>query len=101
MLILDLDELLSLCAQWFDLAVRTTSSEDYAASVVRHTFPAGIELSFVLARECCTGSFNSETAEPFWIKDLKKLKKQEYLLVRILVVYGSPEKLKRQYANLG
>lgn len=94
------EDFLSQCAQWFDLAVWTTSSEDYAASIVRHIFPGDTELSFVWARERCTTSFNSETAEQFWIKDLKKLKKQGYLLSKIIVVDDSPEKLKRQYANL-
>ena len=95
-----LEEFLSQCAQWFDLAVWTTSLEDYAASIVQHIFPGDKELSFVWARERCTRSFNSETAEQFWIKDLKKLKKQGYLLARIIVVDDSPEKLERQYANL-
>lgn len=93
-------EFLSSSAELFDLAVWTTSTEDYAEAIIQKLFPGHVSLAFVWARQRCTIASNPDTRERFWIKDLKKLKKHGYLLERVIVVDDSPEKLQRNYGNL-
>jgi Dullard-like phosphatase family protein len=94
------DEFFAQVAQWFDLAVWTTSSEAYAEAIVRNVFPNHAQLAFIWARQRCTAAKNRETDERFWIKDLKKVKRQGYPLERVLVIDNSPEKIQRHYGNL-
>lgn len=94
------DEFLAQVAQWFDVAVWTTSSEAYADAIVRNLFPDHAQLAFIWARQRCTTATNRDTDERFWIKDLKKVKRLDYRLERVLVIDDSPEKIQRNYGNL-
>jgi RNA polymerase II subunit A small phosphatase-like protein len=94
------DEFISRSADWFELAVWSTSSEDYADAITGELFPFHIRPVFVWARGRCTTTRNRDTDERYWIKDLKKLKRHGYPLERVVVVDDSAEKLQRNYGNL-
>jgi Dullard-like phosphatase family protein len=94
-----LDEFLAAVHEWFDLAVWTSSGEDYAASVIDSVIPQRLQLKFLWSRERCTRRFDGELLEDFWIKDLKKVKRFGFPLERVLVLDDSAEKLQRHYGN--
>ena len=93
------DQFLEAAAELFDLAVWTSSGEDYATRVIRPLFPNPEVLQFVWSRDRCTRRFNHETQEEYWIKDLKKAVRAGFSLEQILVIDDSPEKLQRHYGN--
>ena len=95
----NLDKFLSTVNEWFDLAVWTSSGEEYATMVIRQLFLGSNELRFQWSRQRCTRRFDPETREEYWIKDLKKVKKIGFDLDKILMIDDSPEKLQRQYGN--
>ena len=83
----------------FDVAVWTSSSEDYARQVIPRAFPHDYALNFVWCREKCTLRWDPETQERYWLKNVHKLKRQGYDLRRVLCVDDSPEKCERSYGN--
>ena len=93
------DRFLETVAERFDLAVWTSSGEDYAGRVLEHLFTDIAMLKFVWTRQRCTRRFDHETHAEYWLKDLKKVVRLGYPLKRILVIDDSPEKLERQYGN--
>jgi Dullard-like phosphatase family protein len=93
------DAFLTAVAEWFDLAVWTSSTEPYAAQVVHELFPATERLAFLWARSWCTRRYDPEFQEEFWLKDLKKVKRLGRSLQRTIMIDDSPEKLQRQYGN--
>lgn len=95
------DTFLATVATWFDLAVWTVSSDDYAQAIVSYLFPDPTLLRFVWARPRCTWHQDTEWGTTYWIKDLNKLKRlRTHPLERVLVIDDSAEKLKRHYGNL-
>ena len=84
---------------WFDVAVWSSSTADYAAIVTANVFSTSAASKFVWARDRCTRRFNPETWQEDWIKDLRKVKRHGYPLERILAIDDSPEKLQRHYGN--
>jgi RNA polymerase II subunit A small phosphatase-like protein len=90
---------LSGCAEHFDLAVWTSSTIDYARCIVAELF-AGLNLEFLWARERCTRRYDFELQEPYWVKDLRKVKSAGFPLERVLMVDDTPRKLERNYGNI-
>ncbi len=84
----------------FDVAVWTSSGEDYAKCVVDKAFPEGYPLQFVWSSERCTLHFDPETQQRHWLKNLHKLRRRGADLRRVLCVDDSPEKHLRNYGNL-
>jgi TFIIF-interacting CTD phosphatase-like protein len=93
------DRFLKTVAEWFDLAVWTSSGEDYAAGTLRYLFADLAVLKFVWSRQRCTRRFDHEMQAEYWLKDLKKIARLGYPLERIVVVDDSSEKLERHYGN--
>ena len=91
-------EFLRKMEDFYDFAVWTSASSDYAAEIVRQLFPHPPR--FVWCRERCVRRFNPETQEVDFVKDLKKLRRLGWDLAQVLVVDDSPEKLARNYGNL-
>ena len=89
---------LAQMAKIFDLAVWTSSTEDYASDIVKTLFPS--PPMFLWCRERCVRWFNPEKCETEYVKDLKKLRRLGWDLAHVLVVDDSPEKLVRNYGNL-
>lgn len=95
-----LEEFITYCLANFRVTVWSSSDLEYAAEVANRIFPDPGRLEFVWARDRCTRGYDNETGEMYWIKDLKKVKRQGYFLEEVLVVDDSPEKHQRNYGNL-
>ena len=94
-----LTRFLESVAMRYNMAVWTSSSEDYARETVDFVFEKH-ELDFVWARRRCTKKFDPSLYEEYWIKDLKKVRKRGYDLDRVIMVDDTPRKLQRNYGNL-
>jgi Dullard-like phosphatase family protein len=95
-----LDTFLDRVFEWFEVAVWTSSDDLYASQIVSEVFADGARLRFVWTRSKCTERFDEETREPYYLKNLKKLKRQGFDLRRVLILEDSPEKVHRHYGNL-
>jgi carboxy-terminal domain RNA polymerase II polypeptide A small phosphatase len=95
-----LDSFIAFCLAHFEVAVWTSSTALYAAEAVHNIFPAGMQPSFVWARNQCVMRFNPDWNDYYHIKDLGKIKRRGYDLAQVLVIDDSPEKLCRHYGNL-
>lgn len=93
-------EFIEYCRTEFRVAIWTSSNEIYAEAIVHNLFGSEYPLEFTWSRNKCVQKFNPETHEYFFIKDLKKVRKQGYNLESIIMVDDSPEKLIRNYGNL-
>ncbi|MES2319573.1 MAG: HAD family hydrolase [Pseudomonadota bacterium] len=94
------DELIAFCTEHFRIAVWTSSTENYAAGVVRALFARGEALEFVFARKRCVQRFDPESQDYFYIKDLRKVKARGFVLEDIIILDDTPQKLIRNYGNL-
>lgn len=91
---------LEFCAARFDVAVWTASSADYAKSVATQLFGSLDRLAFLWSRERCTMRYDRDTAEYYWVKDLKKIRRNGYALEQVIVVDDTAKKHERNYGNL-
>ncbi len=91
-------DFLKKMVNFYDLAVWTSATPDYAADIVRELFSSPPQ--FVWCRERCVRRLNPETLEVEFVKDLKKLRRLGWDLASVIVVDDSPEKLSRNYGNL-
>ncbi len=95
-----LDKFLQQCLELFDVAVWTSSGEDYAGQVVDVIFKDLGELKIVLTSQHCVRRFDHDLGYFYNIKDLRKIKKKTgYALDSIIMVDDSKEKLERNYGN--
>ena len=94
-----LDKFLDFISPIYDVAIWTSSSEDYAQEVVKNIFPQNYPLKFIYGRTKCTLTFLWDQNEYIYAKNLSKLKKKKYSLEKILIIDDNPEKLKRNYGN--
>jgi len=94
-----LDAFLKFVFEHFRAAVWTSSTLSYAREIVRQILPEQTTLEFLWGRERCTQRVDLESREPYWVKDLKKVKKLGYNLDTVIMVDDSPEKLQRNYGN--
>ncbi len=94
-----LDVFVDRVFEWFELAVWTSSDGLYASRIVSQVFASGAELQFVWSRSKCTERYDQETREPYYLKDLNKVKRKGFDLRRVLILDDSPEKVHRHYGN--
>ena len=94
------DKFLEFCFQNFKVGVWTTAGNEFAEEVVQNIFPSDFTLEFLWSHQRCTRVFDSETLEVYYIKNLKKLKRQGYSLEEMIMVDDTPKKLERNYGNL-
>ncbi|KZN43300.1 hypothetical protein N474_14645 [Pseudoalteromonas luteoviolacea CPMOR-2] len=95
-----LKEFLDYCLREFLVAVWTSSNELYAETIVSHLFGGDHDLEFVWARRRCVRKFDLEYYDWFYVKDLKKVKRQGFNLDAMIMVDDTPKKLIRNYGNL-
>lgn len=81
------------------VAVWTSSSAPYAKEIIAGIFPESYPLEFVWARDRCTLRRDFESDAYVWIKNLKKVRKLDFRLERVLMIDDSPEKLRLNYGN--
>jgi RNA polymerase II subunit A small phosphatase-like protein len=94
------DSFLSTVSQWFDLAVWTSSSSNYARVVVAEVFSKPDDLKFLWCSDRCTLSYDVEMGKYSGVKSLRKIKRMGYSLDRVLVLDDTPAKHVRNYGNL-
>jgi RNA polymerase II subunit A small phosphatase-like protein len=93
------EDFISDCANWFQLAVWTSSGCDYAREIIQHIFPESVQLQFVFTSERCTARFDGESGKYFYSKPLKKIKRKGYSLNQVLIVDDTPETFLQNYGN--
>lgn len=94
-----LQEFLTDVAQYFDLAVWSSSSIDYAQAISHSIFPSHLNLRFVWGRDRCVQRYDGEMQSIYYVKDLKKVERHGYDRNRILIVDDTPQKCERNYGN--
>ena len=93
------DQFIQAVSGWYSLAVWTSSTSDYAECIADRLF-GDVPLEFLWSRERCTRRFDHENQEPYWVKDLKKVRRLGFELGRVIVVDDTPRKLERSYGNV-
>ena len=91
-----LHELLAFAAARFDLAVWSSSSNEYVAAVTKRLFGTTYPLKFAWSVERCVQREDPRTNNYVYIKDLRRVQSQGYAVEHITIVDDSPEKVKRQ-----
>jgi TFIIF-interacting CTD phosphatase-like protein len=94
-----LTHFLNQVAEVYELAVWSSGSQDYVDAVVDAIMPNGVQPALVWARDRCTRRFDPELREEYYVKDLKKIKRQGYVLDRMLIVEDTARKVERNYGN--
>lgn len=95
-----LDTFLEFCFTHFQVAIWTSSAEDYAQGIVEYILSPSKQPRFVWARNRCTYRRNLETYEYEWLKNLAKVKRHNYPLENVIMVDDTPAKLTKNYGNL-
>jgi TFIIF-interacting CTD phosphatase-like protein len=95
-----LDEFVNRVFEWFDIAIWTAATEDYAQAMIRELIPYPHLLKFVWSRRRCTLRYDYERKEYYWLKDLKKVKRLGYKLEKVLIIEDEPRSMQRSYGNL-
>lgn len=95
-----LDQFLSFCQESFRVGVWTTAGSDFAQIVVDNIFPNDFPLEFSWSRTRCTKAYDTERMQPYYIKNLAKLKRKGYQLEKMIMVDDTPQKLEKNYGNL-
>ncbi|MCI4669167.1 MAG: HAD family hydrolase [Bacteroidia bacterium] len=105
-----LNEFLVEVKEDFLLAIWSSAGDTYVEEMVKRIIPEDIDLEFVWGRSRCTyrrdlqidenGFYEEDPSNHYhYIKPLKKVKKQGYMLDRILIVDDSPHKSKDNFGN--
>jgi Dullard-like phosphatase family protein len=95
-----LESFLEFCFSNFEVAIWTSSTEDYAEGIVKNILLSSQRPKFVWARKRCTYRRNLETYEYEWLKNLSKVKRRGYTLEQVVMVDDTPTKLAKYYGNL-
>ena len=83
----------------FQLAIWSSSTDDYMRPILSQIIPNEIRLEFAWSRTRCVSRFHPELQTQYWLKDLKKVKRVGYNLARVLIVDDEKIKLQRNYRN--
>ncbi len=95
-----LNEFIKSAFSWFDVAIWTAATDDYAQIMAQRLMPNPDSLKFIWTRKRCTSKHDYEIGDQYWIKDLKKVRRLGYKLERILVVEDERRTMQRSYGNL-
>jgi TFIIF-interacting CTD phosphatase-like protein len=89
---------LDTCLRWFETAVWTSATPDYAREILSRVLPDLKRLSFLWTRERCTARPLSD-GKTTYLKDLGKLTMKGYFLERILIVDDIPANSEKNALN--
>jgi carboxy-terminal domain RNA polymerase II polypeptide A small phosphatase len=95
-----LETFLEFCFANFEVAIWTSSSEEYAKGIVDNILTSSQKPVFVWSRSRCTYRRSLETYEYEWLKNLTKVKRHAYKLENVIMVDDTPAKLAKNYGNL-
>ena len=90
---------LAALAPLYDFAVWSSASRSYVDAVVEHLFPGPFALRFAWAVERCVQRVDMHANSYVYVKDLRKVQGQGYMVDDITMLDDSPEKLVRQPRN--
>ena len=105
-----LDEFIEAIKNDFLIAIWSSASDDYVDEITKRIIPKDIELEFVWGRSRCTyrrnlrideyGYYDDDFRNHYhYIKPLKKVKRKNFNLDRILIVDDTPHKSKDNFGN--
>jgi len=95
-----LDTFLEQYLEMYEVAVWTSSGDDYAKQVVDVIFKEREKLKILLTGSHCIRRFDHDLGCFYTVKDLQKMKKKTgFPLKSIIMVDDSKEKLERNYGN--
>ena len=94
-----LDQFLIETNQQFQLAIWSSSGQNYLQNVVSQIIPDDVSLEFVWGQERCVHRFDAEWYSYYFVKDLRKVKRRGYDLSRTLIADDTPRKVERNYGN--
>jgi carboxy-terminal domain RNA polymerase II polypeptide A small phosphatase len=94
-----LSEFVRFALENFTVGVWTSSGENYASQITAKIFPED-SLKFVWASDRCTLKFDPETHDYVSLKNLKKLKSEEFGMSDMIVVDDTPQKHSKNFGNL-
>ncbi|MEM1062360.1 MAG: HAD family hydrolase [Planctomycetota bacterium] len=83
----------------FDIAIWSSSTQDYVDAAVSILVPDSVQTRFAWSRTRCVQRYDPEWQLPYFVKDLKKVKKLGYDLSQVLICDDTPQKLERNYGN--
>jgi RNA polymerase II subunit A small phosphatase-like protein len=89
-------ELISASASWFDIAVWSSSSEQYVEAVTAELFGTPHPVKFSWSVSKCVQKIDHRSNGYVYVKDLRKVIKYGYAVDEIIMIDDSPEKLQRQ-----
>jgi len=90
------EDLIRFCAQRFDIAVWSSSSEKYVEVITANLFGHAFPTKFSWAVNKCVQKVDPRTNCYVYIKDLRRVQKHGYTVEEILMIDDSPEKSQRQ-----
>ena len=93
-------DLIKFRGENFQVGIWTTAVKDFARTVVENIFSSDYPLKFLWSCDRCTRMYDSELMQPYYIKNLAKLKRKGYRLEEIIMVDDTPQKLEKNYGNL-
>lgn len=94
-----LEQFLVEMNQHFQLAIWSSSTQEYLQPMVERIQPAGVPLAFVWGRERCSKVRDFARDDYVYEKRLSKLKPLGYALEKVIIVDNSPEKVAKNYGN--
>ncbi|MBC8000008.1 MAG: HAD family hydrolase [Leptolyngbya sp.] len=94
-----LAEFLSRMWKLYDLAVWSAAGTQYVNRVVEVVWKDLPQPLFVFSGERCTRRFDHESMQPYYIKDLKKVRKRGFDARRILIVDDLEHNSQRNFGN--
>lgn len=92
-------DLLRFTMQRFDMAVWSSSSAKYVTEVAQQIFGEAYPLKFAWSVEKCVQKIDAKTNSYVYVKDLRKVQSQGYMVENITIIDDSPEKIVRQPRN--
>ena len=92
-------ELIRTSASWFDVAVWSSSSEQYVEAVTAELFGTPYPVKFSWSVSKCVQKVDPRRNGYVYVKDLRKVMKYGYAVDEIIMIDDSPEKLQRQPAR--
>ena len=94
-----LDWFLSEISKHFKVGIWSSASDEYVNGVVQQLAINGVNFEIIWGRSRCTNKRDIENDTFVFEKRLKKLRKKNFKLEKIIMVDDSPEKTKTNFGN--
>lgn len=95
-----LDDFLKSIIKSYQLACWSSATQDYLAAILQVILPSKqYDLQFVWDRSHCLRKVDFENQDAFYLKDLRKIKRQGFDLTRVLILEDEPRKVSKNYGN--